>query len=51
MVLGVLIVPHIKFELIWRSFSIVNKVGIKTCRNRSDSYQKGISGKKFQKII
>jgi hypothetical protein len=45
MVLGVLIATHIKFELIWRSFAILTKIGIKTCYNRSYSYQKGILGK------
>jgi hypothetical protein len=35
---------HIKFYLIWRSFSIVTKIEIKTCHNGSNSYYKGISG-------
>jgi len=45
MVLRVLIAPHIKFELIWRSFAILTKIGIKTCCNISNSYQKGILDK------
>jgi len=43
LVLGFLITPHVKFELIWRSFDIVIKTGIKTYRNKSDLYKKGIS--------
>jgi hypothetical protein len=44
LVLGVLIKPHIKYELIWRFIVVVNKVGIKTYCNRSSLYQKGILG-------